>query len=91
MNWRKKVDPILKEHLESQIKESYRHKESYSDAKNKNIAQLWIAIANLSKQVFDLNLKVKFLEKALRETSDKKIKKEPDVDVKKVLDAMQKF
>ena len=91
MNWRKNVDPIIREHLESQIKESFRYKESYSQAKNKNNAQLWIAIANLSKQVFDLNLKVKFLEKTLREVLGKKTKKETDDEVKKVLDAMQKF
>ena len=91
MNWRKNVDPIIREHLESQIKESFRYKKSYSKAKNKNNAQLWIAIANLSKQVFDLNLKVKFLEKTLREVLGKKIKKETDDEVKKVLDAMQKF
>jgi len=91
MTWRKKTDPIIKEHLEAQIKESYIHKKAYSEAKDPKNAQLWIAVANLSKQVFDLNLKVKFLEKTLREISGKKSKKEPDDDIKKILDTMQKF
>ncbi|MBI2105397.1 hypothetical protein HYT56_01000 [Candidatus Woesearchaeota archaeon] len=91
MSWRKNIDPILKEHLEKQIRESYVHKNSYSLAKNKNTAQLWVAIANLSKQIFELNLRIKFLEKTLKENTRKKNKKEIDDDVKKVLDAMQKF
>ena len=66
MNWRKNIDPIIREHLESQIKESHRHKKAYSQARNKNTAQLWVAIANLSKEIFDLNLKIKFIEKTLR-------------------------
>jgi len=91
MSWRKNIDPILREHLEKQIIEIYKHKNSYSLAKNKGDAQLWIAIASLSKKIFDLNLRIKFLEKTLNENAGKKSKKEADDDVKKILDAMQKF
>ena len=90
MSWRKKVDPLLKEHLEAQIKESYRHRDSYLKSKNPSKAQLWCAIAYLSKEVFDLHLKVKFMEKALQVNSKKKGKKLDD-DVKKVMDSLQKF
>ena len=89
MNWRKNVDPLIKDHLEAQIKESFRHRESYTNSKDVSKAQLWIAVANLAKQVFDLNLKVKFLEKALQEIGGKK--KKVNEDVKAVLDSLQKF
>ena len=62
MSWREKVDRIIREHLEKQIKESSKHEESYSDAGNKANAQLWIAIANLSKRINDLSMKIKNLE-----------------------------
>ena len=73
--WREKVDPLIKNHLELQVKETLNQKKAYDSAKNKGNAQLWIAIANLSKHIFDLNLKVKYLEKALQEISPKKRKK----------------
>ncbi len=90
MDWRKRVDPLIKDHLELQVKESYREKKAYSKAKSKGDGQLWIAVANLSKQLFDLSLKVKFLEKALRDVNAKDKKKIND-DVEKVLKDMQKF
>lgn len=65
MSWRKEVDPLLKEHLEMQIRESHRHKEIYSKSGNKGDAQLWVAVANLSRQIFDLQLRIKSLEKVL--------------------------
>ena len=72
MSWRDKIDPSIKSHLELQIRETTRHKPAYSLAKDKAVSQLWCAIANLSKQNFDLNLKIKFLENALRELSQKR-------------------
>lgn len=89
MNWRENIDPLIKDYLEAQIKESYRYRKGYSGARDVSKAQLWCAIANLAKQVFDLNLKVKFLEKALQETVGKK--KKVDEDVKAILDNLQKF
>tara|TARA_Y100000034_G_C6869095_1_gene396506 strand:+ start:388 stop:654 length:267 start_codon:yes stop_codon:yes gene_type:complete len=88
MSWRKDVDPILKEHLEALIKESYRYKRSYKNSKDVSKAQLWCALACLSKEIFDLNLKVKFLEKALQGAGKKK---SVDEDVKKVMDSLGKF
>jgi len=87
--WRKNIDPLLRDHLEMQIKESYRHRRGYTKAKDVSKAQLWCAIANLSKQVFDLSLKIKFLERTLQEVLGKK--KRSNNDVKKILESLQKF
>ena len=83
-NWRENVDPLIREHLESLISESARHRAAYKDSKNTANAQMWCTMALLHKQVFDLNLKVKFLEKALAETVGKKRKKD-DIDASKAL------
>ncbi len=93
-NWRDKVSKDISDHLEAQINESTKYKEAYESASNKGQAQLWTAIATLSKQIFDLNLKINYLEGVLREF-DKKIKesgeeiekslKESKEDVKKSL------
>lgn len=93
-NWRDKVSKDISEHLEAQINESTKYKEAYESASNRGQAQLWVAIATLSKQIFDLNLKINYLEGVLREF-DKKIKesneeierslKESKDDVKKSL------
>jgi hypothetical protein len=71
MVWRKNVDPIIKEYLDLQIKETIKFKEAYSSAKNKPNAQLWIAIANLTKHIFNLELKIKYLEGAIRDVNEK--------------------
>jgi len=82
-NWRKQIDPLLKDHLELQIKESYKQKKAYSKALNTSKAQLWVAIANLSKQDFDLNLRLKVLEKKFNELSKIKSKKKNIKKLKK--------
>ena len=67
VDWRDKIDPALKEHLEAQIKESNLYRDAYSKAGNQANAQLWIAIAVLSKQVFNLNQKLKVFEDAIKD------------------------
>ncbi len=88
-NWRKNIDPLIKDHLEAQIKESFRYRKNYIKSKNPSKAQLWCAVAVLARQTFNLSLKVKFLEKALQELVGKK--KNVDDDVKAILDSLQKF
>jgi len=72
MNWRKKVDPIIRNHLEIQIREAAKNKKAISSSPDPKIAQLWCAIADLSKQNFDLSLRVKYMERALREALKQK-------------------
>lgn len=76
MEWREKIDKSIKDHLELQVKEAAKHKSAYLNAPYPRHAQLWVAIANLSKQIFDIELKLKFIEGALREISKKQIKTE---------------
>ena len=66
-DWRDKVDLALREHLEAQIKESNMYKEAYEKASNQGNAQLWVAIAVLSKQVFNLNQKLRVVEDAIKD------------------------
>jgi hypothetical protein len=69
--WRNLVDKSLQNHLELQIREASKYKSAYRLSKNPSNAQLWCAVANLSRQIFDLSLKVKFLEKALQDLTFK--------------------
>ena len=66
-DWRDKVDLAIREHLEAQIKESNMYKEAYEKASNQGNAQLWVAIAVLSKQVFNLNQKLRVVEDAIKD------------------------
>jgi len=75
MTWRSRINPGIRDHLELQILNASRHRKAYSEAKNPSIAQLWCAIANLSKQNFDLKLKISYLEKLLKDSLQKKPKK----------------
>jgi len=70
-SWRKEVSPEIKEFLESLVENVHKHKPAYVKSKNPSSAQLWCALAHLSKQVFDLNIKIKILEKVLKDNLQK--------------------
>ena len=71
MPWRKNVDPIIKEYLDLQVKESNKFREAFSKSKHPANAQLWIAIANLTKHIFNLELKLKYLEGTIRDVNER--------------------
>jgi len=79
-SWRQKVDPSIKEHLEVQIAESAKHVNAYKEAPNPRNAQLWCAVANLSKQVAENSMRLKYLENAVKQALPKaKIETEEDL------------
>jgi hypothetical protein len=82
-NWRDFIDPTLRDHLEVQIKESLRQKNAYIKAEHPGQAQLWCAIANLSRQVFNLTLKINYLERTLKDIIEREEKKRRKVKKKK--------
>jgi len=95
MTWRNKVDPAIRNHLELQVRESAKNRKAIEQAENKANAQLWCAIANLSKQNFSLELKLKYIERLLADllkpkTKDKKKQKEYK-EVDKILKSLQKY
>lgn len=89
-NWRDEIDPLIREHLETLIAESVRHRKAYKNAKNTANAQLWCISAVLQKQIVDLSMKIKFLEKALKEMGTPK--KKGSIDAAKALkDVLRKL
>ena len=84
MSWRNHIDPSIKSHLEVQINETARHRKVFSKAEKPSEAQLWVAVANLSKQLFDLNLRLKFLEQVMQESLGKKAIAKKPITKKKI-------
>ncbi|MBS3163230.1 hypothetical protein J4427_00895 [Candidatus Woesearchaeota archaeon] len=72
-NWRYFVEDSVRRHLELQIMEATKHKEAYGNSENPANSQIWVAIANLSKQIFETNLRIKFLEKTISDLINKQI------------------
>lgn len=91
MNWRKKVDPLIASHLEYQIQESAKQKEALEEAQNPANAQLWIALATLAKQANELTLKMHYLEKAVQEIVQEKLKTTSKKDEEEIKKAMKKI
>ena len=104
-DWHEKLNPIVKDHLDALIKDTYSEKKAYNKAKSPSNAQLWVALANLSSEnaslmkenkalkemILTLNQKYKFLEKVLRETGPRKLSKD-DIDPAKALkDVLKKL
>lgn len=88
--WRSKVDPLIKNHLEHLINETGRHSSIYRESEHPRLAQLWVALAIISKQLFDINLKLKYLEQALMKVSKDKERKKTSLD-KKSSQPLKKF
>lgn len=95
MSWRDKVDPALKNHLEVLVKETAKEKEALLESRKPEISQLWLAIANLSKQNFDMSLKIKYLESALKDFFKAKkktrISKKEQKQIDDILKTLTKF
>jgi hypothetical protein len=62
MDWKDNLEVGLKSHLEFQLKEVNKEVNNFKKAKDPSKAQLWVAIANLSKLVSALNMKITALE-----------------------------
>ena len=71
-NWREKVDSNLRKYLERVIYETSKHKDSYKLASKPDNAQLWVAVANLSRQIVSLNSKLSYLENIVIEVTKRK-------------------
>ena len=70
--WRKKVDKSLKPFLEKYIEDTHRYRTNFEQADDKGRAQVWIAIALLSRQLYNLEIKMNYLERALKDISSSK-------------------
>lgn len=66
--WKKKLHASLKPHLERKLNETLKHFPAYKDSNNPSLSQLWVGIASLSREIFDLNLRLNYLEQALKQT-----------------------
>jgi len=65
--WRDNVDPTIKNYLEALIKSTITNKEAIDLASNKGNAQLWMALSILYKQSFNLDQRIKYIEKLLKD------------------------
>lgn len=81
MTWRDKTDPAIKDYLEALIKSTQGSKESFSSSGNKANAQLWTALSIIYKQTFNLDQRIKYIEKLLKEVFEeiKKLKEQQEI------------
>lgn len=91
MEWREKVDSVTKDHLELQIRSTHKNEEALKSAEDPINAQLWLAIANLSRQIHSLESKLDYLEKALQDINKEKMKKTSSQENKEIKKAMKKI
>mgnify|MGYP001593113912 FL=1 len=90
MKWMEKLDESTKEHLTLRIKETHFNEEALKVAEDQQNAQLWIAIANLSKQMNEIILKLNYIERALQEQHINQMKTTSKQDIEEINKAMQK-
>lgn len=59
MKWRKVLHPSLKPHLEHQIRETFKHRKVIRRSNDPMNAQLWVAIANLTKEINEIKTQLR--------------------------------
>ena len=94
-NWRDNVKGPLKVQLEKVIKNSAEHRDTIQLASDKKTAQLWIAIAHLSKELREQKVRTKYMETILTElleTKKAQLKsKKQKEDLDKLIKTLKKF
>jgi hypothetical protein len=73
--WQDNLDPTIREHFDSLLNKVVKEKKAYSSAKHPSRAQLWAAVAVLTKELSDLRLQVKRLESQVKKKGNPKLKK----------------
>lgn len=73
--WTDNLDSVLKEDFNILLKRVTLEKKAYSCAKDVSKAQLWCAVAILSKEIENLNIRINSLEKSMKGKKNLKLKK----------------
>lgn len=87
-NWRDNISPLLKDYFEKLLALTDTEKQAFLSSKDKKNAQLWCALTILYKENSDLKNRLNILERALKDSLNKKSKKkdtDPAKELKKVL------
>jgi len=72
---RNALDSVLREHFEELVKHVHKERKAYATGQNPSRAQLWCAVAVLAKEISDLRLKVKSMEKHITVKSNISLKR----------------
>ncbi|MEK6974288.1 MAG: hypothetical protein AABW41_03590 [Nanoarchaeota archaeon] len=91
MEWIEKLDEPTKESLKTQINITHNYEEALRSAKDPLVAQLWLAVANLSRQIKDIKSKLDYLERALQESHKEKMKTTSKEEAKEIKEYMKKI
>ena len=90
-NWRDNISPLLKDYFEKLLTLTDTEKQAFLSSKDKKNAQLWCALTIMYKENSDLKNRLNILERALKDSLNKKSKKkdtDPAKELKKVLEKL---
>ena len=90
MNWRNEIDPVIKDHVEGRITQASANREALILSKNPREAQLWCALGNVSKELAETTIRLKYMEKILADTLMEKKKKSRSKKAQKEIDDLIK-
>jgi len=80
MSWRDKLDPVLRDFLNSLLKEVQKSKDAYMEAEDPSIAQIWVAFSIIYRKLLLLEreieeIKGKISEEELKNKLEESLKK----------------
>ena len=92
MKWRTNLDKTLRPFVEKLISESFKHEPEFKFADDKSKAQLWVTVGILSRQLYNIEMKLRYLERALQDIAPKKFKTKEflktEAEVEKMISAI---
>ncbi|MFH1823425.1 MAG: hypothetical protein ABH817_01775 [archaeon] len=74
MKWRQNLDKTLRPFVEKLISESFKHEPEFRMSGDNSKAQLWVTAGILSRQLYNVEMKLRYLERALQDIAPKKFK-----------------
>lgn len=62
MDWKDKLDPVLKDFLDSLLKEVKKYEEAYKESDNPARSQIWIALSILYRKILQLESEINYIK-----------------------------
>lgn len=76
MDWKDNLDPILKDFLESLLKEVKKYEDAYKNSDNPARSQIWVALALIYRKLMQLESELNYIKNNVKdEDLEKTLKK----------------
>ena len=71
-DWKENLDPVLRDYLNSLLKEVIKYRDAYTKSKDIKVSQLWVAITLIFRELALIKSEIEEIKKKLYSENEKK-------------------